>query len=241
MVKDTLSAALLLSSSAVAPQAVSGAPLSFLGASSQDRRQLELCLVAVQRVVYWAELVSIRLAPEARLLDRTTPRINNNDFVAGSADASHLPPEEQTTPVPESYLRAAYLDARLGAKAILTSQVGGGASYFAYTLAGLQVPGCLDDLESYNPQIQQLKVDFRESLATLVEFDGMDSVLDRSPRSSLTMSQYDDAKRAFCARVLRERVVPLGQRLLGKFSPEALDRARTYISSYYPSEVPAPG
>jgi hypothetical protein len=231
MVKDTFFAALLMSS---APQAVSSAPLSFLGASSQDRRQLELCLVAVQRVVYWAESVSMRLAPQAT-------RIDKNDLVTSSADTSPVPPEEQTTPVPESSLRAAYLDARLGAKAILTSQVGGGASYFVYTLAGLQVPGCLDDLESYNPQIQQLKVDFRESLATLVEFDGMDSVLDRSPRSSLTMSQYDDAKRAFCARVLRERVVPLGQRLLGKFSPEALDRARTYISSYYPSEVPAPG
>jgi hypothetical protein len=140
----------------------------------------------------------------------------------------------------ESAVRAAYLDARLGAKAILTSQVGGGASFFAYTLAGLQVPGCLDDLESYNPKIQQLKVDFRESLATLVEFDGMDSVLDKSPRSGLTLSQYDDSKRAFCARVLQERVVPLGRRLLAQFNPEALDRARFYISSYYPNEIPAP-
>jgi hypothetical protein len=241
MLKEALRTALLVSSLAVAPRAVSGAPLAFLGTFSQDRRQLELCLVCVQRVVYWAESVSLRLDPEPKVKEWTTLTMNNDDSVASSAAASHAPLEEEVLTVPESALRAAYLDARLGAKAILTSQVGGGASYFVYTLAGLQIPGCLDDLESYDPHIQQLKVDFRESLATLVEFDGMDSVLDQSPRSSLTMSQYDDAKRAFCARVLRERVVPLGRRLLGRFSPEALDRARSYIASYYPSEVPIPG
>jgi hypothetical protein len=195
---------------------------------SQERRQLEFCLVSVQRVVYWAMSVAQRLEIS------TEESTSMADAVTSNGTSSAL----SYTPVLEPALRSAYLDARLGAKAVLTSRVGVGASYFAYTLAGLQLTGCLNDLEFFNPRIGATKMEFREALASLVEFDGMDSVLDTSPRSSLTLSQYDDKKRAFCLRVLRERVVPLGRQLLRQFPRDALDRAEMYINNVYSSEVP---
>lgn len=205
-----------------------GASALSLFPTTQDRRQLELCLVSLQRVVYWAMSVAQRLEVSTE----------DSAFIAGGTTSNSTSSALSYEEASERGLRAAYLDARLGAKAILTSRVGVGASYFAYTLAGLQLTGCLNDLEFFNSDIHATKVEFREALASLVEFDGMDSVLDTSPRSSLTLSQYDDKKRAFCLRVLRERVVPLGQQMLRKFPREALDRAQMYISNVYSSEVP---
>lgn len=197
---------------------------------TQERRQLELCLVSLLRVVYWATSVAQRLEVSISTEDST--------FMAGADTSSGTSSALSYAPVPEPALRSAYLDARLGAKAVLTSRVGVGASYFAYTLAGLQLTGCLNDLEFFNPAIGATKAEFREALASLVEFDGMDSVLDTSPRSSLTLSQYDDKKRTFCLRVLRERVVPLGQKLLRQFPRDALDRAEMYVSNVYSNEIP---
>jgi hypothetical protein len=215
------STAILACYEVTAPSEANALPLL---PQSQERRQLEFCLVSVQRVVYWAMSVAQRL--EISTEDSTSVTSNGT-----SSELSY-------TPVSEPALRSAYLDARLGAKAVLTSRVGVGASYFVYTLAGLQLTGCMNDLEFFNPRIGATKVEFREALASLVEFDGMDSVLDTSPRSSLTLSQYDDKKRAFCLRVLRERVVPLGRQLLRQFPRDALDRAEMYINNVYSSEVP---
>jgi hypothetical protein len=226
-VLNVLSLSAILACSVAAPIEVNALSLIPM---TQERRQLELCLVSLQRVVYWAMAVARRLEVLAEDSTLTAAAATSN------GNSSAMP----HTPVSESALRSAYLDARFGAKAVLTSRVGVGASYFAYTLAGLQLTGCLNDLEFFNPKIGATKVEFREALASLVEFDGMDSVLDTSPRSSLTLSQYDDKKRAFCLRVLRERVVPLGQQLLRQFPRDALDRAEKYIVNIYPTEAPPP-
>ena len=225
-VSKILSASTILACYVAGPIEANALPLLFQ--QTQERRQLELCLVSLQRVVYWATSV-------AQKLDVST---EDSTLMVRPATSNGTSSALSTEPVSERAMRSTYLDARLGAKALLTSTVGGGASYFAYTLAGLQLSGCLNDLEFYNPKIGSMKVEFREALASLVEFDGMDSVLDTSPRSSLTLSQYDDKKREFCLRLLRERVVPLGQQLLRQFPRDARDRADMYISSVYSSEVP---
>ena len=189
----------------------------------RERRQLELCLVAVLRVTFWAEALAEVLEP-----------------TAVSQGANTVAATQESTLPQKPLIQASYLDARLGAKGMLTGRVGSGASYRAYTLATLQVPNCLQDLQYYRPSAASTAQDFREALASLVEFDGMDSLLDASPRTSLTLAQYSDAKRIYVVRILREQVVPLGRKLVNGFDAAAVDRAMSYILSYYSSELTTP-
>lgn len=142
----------------------------------------------------------------------------------------------------EEERRKRYLEARLGAKAALTGKIGGGATGRVFTLSSLQLTGCLNDMDYYskNPFTISLRQDFREALASLVEFDGLDTLTDDSPRSSLTLQQYTNQKASFVERVLSERVIPFGQRLVQGFDASAVERARTYVQRYYSDEIPAP-
>lgn len=191
----------------------SNAAIGFLTAD-QDRRQLELCLVAVLRVMYWAQLQANALLPD---------------------DTNKTADERKKK----------YLEARLGAKAILTGKVGGGATGKVCTLATLQVPACLADLEwhankqsSQFQSVSDLRRDFSEGLAAIVEFDGLETLIDPSPRSSLTLSQYNDNKAVFVRRALLELVLPAGNKLVRAFGPEPLQRSVNYIQQYYSSEIP---
>ena len=225
------SAAAALTAIAAAPSLPAHAALF----SGPEPRQLELCLVAVQRVVYWSQ-------SQADALRRTS---NNN------AD------DEQQ----KQRRKAKYLETRLGAKALLTGRVGGGPTGRVYMLASLQLPGCLQDLEwhastaarkqqqptsnnrSRNNAVADLRRTFSEGLASVVEFDGLETLLDPSPRSSLTLSAYNDGKAEYVRRALDELVVPSGQQLLRAFGPEPLERARGFVQQYYKSEIyppPAP-
>ena len=212
-------AAASLSSSAVTTIATAPSHAALLaGSSGGDRRQLELCLVAVQRAVYWSESQAAALRDAAA----------DND---------------------EQRRRALYLETRLGAKALLTRRVGAGATARVYSLASLQLPGCLRDLEWHAEQRRQrresnavtdLRQAFSEGLASVVEFDGLETLTDPSPRSSLTLSQWNDGKVAYVRRALEELVVPTGNRLLRAFGPDALDRARGFVRQYYASEIYPP-
>jgi hypothetical protein len=180
------------------------APRPVYALFEKDRRQLELCLVAVMRVVYWAENVSASLQQGG----------------------------EQRQKI--------YLDAKLGAKAILTGKIGGGASGTVYTLSTLQVSGCLEDLEYYSVAAHDKIQEFREALASIVEFDGLDTLADASPRSSLTLAQYSNGKAALVSRILLERVVPTGRKLVNSYNVDAVSRSDKYIQDYYSSEIPRP-
>ena len=177
---------------------------------SSDRRQLEFCLVAVMRVTYFAETMLAELQ-------------------LASSDASS-----------DDRKKKLYLETRLGAKAALTGKLGGGSTGRVYKLSSLQLSACLNDLEYYNKISAGAGQEFREALASLVEFDGLDTLTDDSPRSSLTLQQYDNQKAAFVERSLRERVVPLGRRLVKSFDAGAVDRAQKYVQSYYSDEIPSP-
>lgn len=176
---------------------------------SKERRQLEFCLVAVLRVLYWAE-----------------------DVATTMSDADPITRSNK------------YLEARLGAKAILTGKIGGGATSRVVSLASLKLLECLDDLQYYygatNSKVfEDLRQDWKESIAALVEFDGLDSLTDPSPRSSLVMTQFTDAKATFVRRMLTENIVPVSARIVNTFDRDAIHRSESYIRAYYSDEIPA--
>lgn len=188
--------------------------------SGPERRQLELCLVAVQRVVYWAQYEAAAFRKAATNQDQS---------------------------------KAIYLETRLGAKALLTGKIGGGASGRVYQLASLQLPGCLQDLEWHAGQpnsgsgnrrqqasVSDSRRSFSEALASIVEFDGLETLIDPSPRSSLTLTQYNDSKAVYVRRALEELVIPTGNLLLRAFGPDKLATAQGYVQQYYASEIYVP-
>lgn len=165
---------------------------------SSERRQLEVCLVAIMRVVLWAQSLERPLGPQT------------------------------------------YLQCRLGAKAILTGKIGGGSTERVVSLANLQVKSCLNDLQYYaeNPRrYDDLRQDWVESIAGLVEFDGLDNLIDPSPRSSLALAQYTDKKAKFCQRLVDEKIIPVGNQLVQLFPATAISTSQRYISQYYPDEL----
>lgn len=171
----------------------------------KERRQLELCVVNLLRVQYWAIVVA-------------------NNLETGESE------EER---------KKAYLEARLGAKAIV-SKLGGGGSMRAFKLKGLEIKDCLDDLKYYakSRQMDNYRDDLIESLASIVEFDGLETTQDPSPRSSLTMGMYNDQKGVFVTRTLTERVLPLTEKIVGFFGPDIRVQCEAYVRQYYPNELP---
>ena len=135
---------------------------------------------------------------------------------------------------------SAYLEARLAAKAMVSKKVGGGANANVYMLGGLQIKECLADLKWYSKtrKMDQLNDDLLESLASIVEFDGLESVKDPSPRSSLTLSQFSDQKSRYVSRMLSERVSPLAEEIVTLFGPDARTTSESYIRQYYSNELP---
>ena len=197
-------------------------------AMAAEHRQLELCLVAVLRVLYWAQY---ELQHIDAVLTTDPDHHNNNDII-----------DRQ---------RAIYLETRLGAKAALTGRItGSGATNRVYILTTLQLPGCLQDLEWYliNASPQNRKngwfiggdvcTSFREGLASIVEFDGLDALNDPSPRSALTISQYNIDKLKLVRRTLNERIIPDGQKLAVAFGSEAYERSYGYVQQYHSAEIP---
>jgi hypothetical protein len=178
----------------------------------KNHRQLELCVVSILRLQYWAQTVAFKLQTAETIDQRTS----------------------------------AYIEARLGAKAIVAGKIGGGASYPVFVLKSLQIRECLTDLQYYaaqnskkdKKQTAQLAQDLIESLASLVEFDGLETTTDPSPRSSLTLSMYTDTKGNFVNRMLSERIVGLCQDIVRLLGPDTREVCDGYILQYYSSELP---
>ena len=229
----------LVSSSLIVinPQHVNALP--FFG--SNNRRQLEICLVTILRVKYWAMTVSNSM--NTKLLSDTTN--------TGIADIS---PDQKKAP---------YLEARLGSKALLTQKIGGGANFKVEELGKLQLKECIEDAKyacselaknNQLPKQQEISAkkakqvicstelcdasdELLESLASIVEFDGLETTIDPSPRSSLMLSMYNESKGKFIYRTFRERVIPSCERILSVFG----DRRRVvedYVQRDYAAEVP---
>jgi hypothetical protein len=177
--------------------------------NNSDRRQKELCIVNLLRLQYWAQTIATSLEPSQDIERR----------------------------------KKAYLEARLGAKAIVAKKqkVGGGATGQVFLLISLGIKGCLDDLSFYakdKRKVDQLKDDLTEALASVVEFDGLETTQDPSPRSFLTLGQFNDQKAQFVRRMLSERIVPLTQELVDYFGAETRAQCEAYVREYYRSELP---
>eukprot|EP00531_Pseudo-nitzschia_arenysensis_P005030 CAMPEP_0116123842 /NCGR_PEP_ID=MMETSP0329-20121206/4965_1 /TAXON_ID=697910 /ORGANISM="Pseudo-nitzschia arenysensis, Strain B593" /LENGTH=269 /DNA_ID=CAMNT_0003617787 /DNA_START=66 /DNA_END=872 /DNA_ORIENTATION=- len=178
----------------------------------QDRRQKELCLVNLLRLQFWAEKVSDKLK-----------EIDIDD------DESR---------------KKLYVEARLGSKVMVaeSKKISGGATANVFMLKGLHLRECLDDLTYYadkssKRQMAQYKDDLIESIASIVEFDGLETTQDDSPRSSLTLSMYNSKKSIFVQRMLGERIVPLTNDIFRLFGPEARAQTEYYMREFYPSEM----
>jgi hypothetical protein len=247
----TASTALVASSCPRPARAIS---LPFI--PQKERRQLEVCLVDVLRITYWAEKLVLDLSSSpsstgVTASDAITSTLSSSDNIFLS--------KEQV----DQRQRLAYLEARLGAKAILTGKIGGGATARVYDMAALKLVDCLADIDYYYSstmlptvssssdgggqkmkmrasQCSDLQRDFYEALATLVEFDGYDTLPDASPRSTLLLQQYNQDKLLFVRRMLTERLIPLGNQLVNSFSIESIALSRYYVEKYYPNEIISP-
>lgn len=201
--------------------------------AADNRRQLEVCIVAILRVLYWAQG-----------LVQAMQQLQPLSFVVTK--------EEQQRQQQELYVQA-----RLGCKAILTGKLGNGASGRVYVLSTLQVSDCLRDLVDTAKEnnrrsgssrtssdwalVPDLCLALREALAAVVEFDGLDALTDPSPRVALTLAQYTPDKARMVERLLAEQVVPRGQQLVRAVEREnaaAVQRSRQYIQDYYANELP---
>jgi len=148
--------------------------------------------------------------------------------------------ESLTTTEDEDKRKQIYLEARLGAKALVTGKVGGGATNRVYQLSTLQFRGCLEDISYYGKsrQVSDSCQDLLESIAAVVEFDGLETTTDPSPRSSLTLSMYNPKKSTYVQRLLSERVIPVSKQLFNSFDPGIRQRCEAYVASTFPNEVP---
>jgi hypothetical protein len=179
----------------------------------RDRRQLELCLVNILRLQYWA----ISLSEDMKTVERS-----------------------------EDQRKRDYLEARLGSKVMVavSKKIGGGATTNVFMLKTLQLTECLDDLKFYagrmgsKKQMDEYKIDLIEALASIVEFDGLETTQDPSPRSALTLQMYTDQKGVYVQRMLSERVVPLIDDILRLFGPDAKSQSVDLVAEFYPKEVP---
>lgn len=182
------------------------------GDQQQDRRQKELCLVNLMRLRFWAESVSDKLK-----------ELDIND------DESR---------------KKLYIEARLGSKVMVaeSKKISGGATANVFMLKSLRLRDCLDDLLYYadkksKRQMDKYKDDLIESIASIVEFDGLETTQDDSPRSSLTLTMYNSQKSIFVQRMLSERIVPLTDDIIRLFGPEARAQTEYYMKEFYPSEI----
>jgi hypothetical protein len=176
------------------------------------QRQLELCIVSLLRIQFWAEKAVKDLQKES--------------------------PETR---------KQRYLEVRLASKALVTGKLGGGANYQVYTLNSLQLKGVLADLAIYAQEkggkserrkLEDLSTDLIEALASAVEFDGLETTLDPSPRSSLTMTMYNNDKAVFVKRLLSEKVIPIIKTLIRYFGSDVEKRCLEYVQRTYPTELP---
>lgn len=200
------------------------------GGNDDPSRQLEFCLLSVTRIMCWAQTLTNQLEK--------------------NKEAIYTDQEE---------IKKIYLEARLGAKAILTGKVGSGANAAVYRLSTLQFRECVADLEIYyvrrtaeendsgnkysgviassRSAFAKVRQSLVEDLAALVEFDGLDTLVDPSPRASLALQQFSSTKLTYVQRILQERIIPEGKELLQLFPINSRQRTAEYMRQYHASEM----
>lgn len=222
----------------------------------ESHRQLELCLVTMLRLLYWAQYTSNNF--NTLLVATTTTTTTNDDN------------NEQ-----QQRIKMLYVETRLCAKAMLTGKyVGGtGSTATVYRVTSFQIPGCLSDLQYYatfssskstkTPSItmagagaagvvvvQNAARALYEGLASIVEFDGFDSLIDPiPPRTSLTFQQYNIDKVKYIQRTIQEIIIPSTKVLINYNYYNNYDSssflsskqiAEEYIEQYYKNEIYTP-
>ena len=141
----------------------------------------------------------------------------------------------------EDKQKQAYLEARLGCKAVVAPEkLGGAVPYYVYSMKGLQIKDTLKDLKWYSKskRMDRLRDDLIESLASVVEFDGLETTQDPSPRPALTLSMYNQDKGTYVYRMLTERIVPITEEIVTSFGPDVKAQCEDYIRQYYANELP---
>ncbi|KAL3798662.1 hypothetical protein HJC23_004413 [Cyclotella cryptica] len=202
---------------------------------SSNRRQLELCLVTILRTQYWA--MNVAKSMKSKLFTPTT------EITEGMNDAQRRQP---------------YLEARLGAKALLTQKIGGGANANVVKLASFHIKECLADGKYWcnerikssqyplskndgkricNTDLMSTSENLVEALGSLVEFDGLETTIDPSPRSSLMLTMYTPQKGEFVYRTLTERVIPSCAGYLNVFEDKR-GVLMEFIRREYSEEIP---
>ena len=194
-----------------------------------NHRQLEFILVTILRTQFWA--MNIAKSLNSKLLSSTP------------AD----------TELEENVQKLPYLEARLGAKAMLTQKIGGGATSTVLKVASFNIKECLEDGKYWCNQLSKsnqidkricttdltsISEDLVESLASIVEFDGLETTIDPSPRSSLMLSMYNPSKGKFIYRTLTERVIPTCERYLDVFGQDRKELCLAFVKRDYSDEIP---
>lgn len=194
-----------------------------------NHRQLEFVLVTILRTQFWA--------------------MN----IAKSLNSKLLTSMPASTELEENVRKLPYLEARLGAKAILTQKIGGGASSTVLKVASFNIKECLEDGKYWCNQLSKsneiekricttdltsISEDLVESLASIVEFDGLETTIDPSPRSSLMLSMYTPSKGKFIYRTVSERVIPSCERYLDVFGDDKKKLCLEFVQRDYSDEIP---
>ncbi|KAL7506265.1 hypothetical protein ACHAWX_000646 [Stephanocyclus meneghinianus] len=220
--------------------------LPFFDESSR-RRQLELCLVTVLRTQYWA--MNVAKSIKNKLFTPTTTTTTTTTTTST---------EHTDNIMTEAQRKQPYLEARLGAKALLTQKIGGGSNANVLKLSSFHIKECLDDGKYWcgekiengasfsskregrrlcRVELETASENLVEALASLVEFDGLENTVDPSPRSSLMLSMYTPQKGEFVYRTLTERVVPSCEGYLNVFS-EKRGLVLEFVRREYSEEIP---
>lgn len=193
----------------------------------REKLQLELCLVTVLRVKLWAEKLSLGMSSP------------------GAVKSYEMKDKKDL-----------YMEARLGSKALLTGKIGDGANYKVFQLSSFRLRDCLGDGttwffemqttdkiqrgSSVRGGIEEIERDIIEALAACVEFDGLETTQDPSPRASLMLSMYNDQKAAYLRRLLDEKVARSCESYISQFSPDLRNRCMDFIRTNYANELPEP-
>lgn len=208
----------------------------------RERQQLDLCLVTLLRVRYWAEATGLKmryLLSDVQSSSQALISDSNNDSNARIDSIKSL-----------------YLQARLGSKAILTGKIGGGSNLRVLTLATLDVKDSINDIRYWYGNIQSdstpsatinsnvarltlehASEDIIESLANIVEFDGLETTQDPSPRSTLALRMFSVEKAVFVQRLLLERIVPSCDLVINLFGTTKRMTCENFVRFNYPDEA----
>jgi len=132
------------------------------------------------------------------------------------------------------YAKAAYIDLRLSSKALLTTKIpNGSSSPMLFKLASFRFRSMLATSNASTATQRRLI----ESISSIVEWDGLDSLSSDSPRTTLFERNYSIEKVRY-VRQLGESIVQLLDSAVVEVGGEnALEKSSSLMLQYYPDEI----